>query len=299
MGKVEIERGEMGKGGSRGFSVFTGVVELLPSSPLPFSLLAEGESEKGVGPEERFNERGGTAGGGLEEEVFSNSPDSPSPLPEPLKFLTSPKKGLPSLPLSPSPERDEVPFLKKAPLPWGNLVKRLKTFPLSLLLSTLPLLPILFGTGCSHPPENGARPLFIQLKTPKYRLSDAGFLRIEPTQKVLTISTGLTSYRFILKKGVICSVERGRERCIPREEFLKKVGLEEYPPETLDQILAGEPLPFLPTPISTPDPGFVQKSGTQYYKVTPTKIVFKDRKKGIILILHFQSLPFHKNSKKL
>ncbi|MEO1941498.1 MAG: hypothetical protein ABGW77_01235 [Campylobacterales bacterium] len=171
---------------------------------------------------------------------------------------------------------------------WIKSVKNSRKY-FKLLLSTLSLLPFSVGTGCSRPPENGARPLFIQLKTPKYRLSDTGFLKIEPTQKVLTISTGLASYRFILKKGAICAVEKGKKKCIPREEFFKKVGLEEYPPDTLDQILIGEPLPFLPTPISTPDPGFVQKSGTQFYKVTPTKIVFKDRKKGIILILRFQS----------
>ncbi|MRJ06768.1 MAG: hypothetical protein C6I01_04535 [Epsilonproteobacteria bacterium] len=143
---------------------------------------------------------------------------------------------------------------------------------------------VLLLGGCSY--KTSTDNIYLTIKTPKYRLSDQGFLNISPNQKELIIYKEFTPYKITIGKREIC--ESGK--CLSKGAFLKKVGLSDYPPETLDLILEGKPLPFLPSPEGN-STTFIQKNSRFYYQVTKTKIFFRDKKERVLISLRKLSPP--------
>jgi hypothetical protein len=151
---------------------------------------------------------------------------------------------------------------------WG------RSFLSSLLLGGIGLI----GSGCGY--KTTSENIYLTIRTPNYRISDQGFLNTTPTQKELIIYKEFTPYRIVIGKREVCE----GEKCLSKRAFLKKVGLADYPPNILDQILEGKPLSFLPSPTSI-DGGFIQQNQRFFYKVGREVTLFKDREKKVVISL--------------
>jgi hypothetical protein len=135
---------------------------------------------------------------------------------------------------------------------------------------------LLFFAGCSVK----TIPVYVALRTPKVKVSDEGFLKEGWGYKELEIyKAGFAPIKITLKNSYICL----NSHCMDKEKFIKELS-PDYPPDILDKIINGKPLSFIGKIIKLKN-GFVQKNDRFYYLVAGNKILFKDKKKKIIIFI--------------
>ena len=134
--------------------------------------------------------------------------------------------------------------------------------------------------GCAY--KSYTEKIFLIIKTPKYKLSDQGFLNRIGQEKQLILYKEFMPYKIIIKRNFVCE----GEKCLSKKAFLRKIGLSDYPTNILDLILEGKPLPFFKSSNQSFEPSnFTQKNNRFFYKVKNKEIKFKDYRKKIIIVL--------------
>ena len=126
---------------------------------------------------------------------------------------------------------------------------------------------IFFISGCAVK----TRPVYAVIKTPKIKMADQGFLKEGFLYKKIILYKGLKSIEISLYPHSVCM----NKECVPKSVFIEKFFGPEYPDDFLDKIIKGKPLSFI-------------RDGKRFvYKVTPQKVLFKDREKRIVIIIKF------------
>jgi hypothetical protein len=139
---------------------------------------------------------------------------------------------------------------------------------------------LVVGCATRQSPPASVTTGYLLLKTPKVGISDQAILEKRKDKITLIVYKELKPYKVVITPSQICL----NGRCEGRARILKKLGLEGYPPETLNLILDQKPLPFLPPPRFTTD-GFSQRGEGITYKVIFDKLIsLKDKKRKIVVI---------------
>jgi hypothetical protein len=118
----------------------------------------------------------------------------------------------------------------------------------------------IFFVGCSIK----TTPIYAVIKTPKIKLSDQGFIKEGLGYKEIIIyKSGVSPFKITIKNSFICL----NNKCMDKEKFINTYLGKEYPSDFFDKILNKECIK-----------GFFCKK----YK---DKILFKDKKKGIVIMI--------------
>jgi hypothetical protein len=144
--------------------------------------------------------------------------------------------------------------------------------------------------GCSEPKYTQEQSAFIVWKTPSLRYADQGFIATSPAEvKAEIYSSGQPLLRLRIGKSRICA---SFWACLPKSSFNARFLSRYYPPETLEQILRGQPI-FGGIQIERKRNGFTQKIYVpkKYkidYQVLNNQIVFRDTINEILLKVNKQ-----------
>ena len=144
-----------------------------------------------------------------------------------------------------------------------------------LLILSFFLFPFLVGCATK------TTPVFVTIKSPQIKISDEGFLKEGIGYKEIIIyKLGNVPLKFILKEDVICI----NDKCINKYTFMQKY-FSGYNKDFFDKILNKKPI--LNNNIKKTDEGFIQKSTNFTYIVKKDSVLFKDRKKGIVIFIKY------------
>jgi hypothetical protein len=139
------------------------------------------------------------------------------------------------------------------------------------------LVLILFFIGCSVK----TTPIYAVIKTPKIKISDQGFLKEGFGYKEIIIyKAGVEPVRITVKNSFICL----NDQCMDKKKFVKKY-LGGYD-DLFESILNKKPLKNFDK-ITKLKEGFLQKDKNIFYLVTKDKVLFKDKKRKIIILIKF------------
>ncbi len=135
---------------------------------------------------------------------------------------------------------------------------------------------ILFFLGCS----TKTTPIYTLIKTPNLKVSDQGFLKEGFGYKEIEIyKAGMAPFKILIKNSLLCI----NNNCYDKGRFLKSLS-PDYPPDLLDKILNRQPLLFFDKIIKVKG-GFLQKNERFYYLATKKKVLFKDKKRKIAILI--------------
>jgi len=133
-----------------------------------------------------------------------------------------------------------------------------------------------FLIGCSVK----TTPVYVTLKTPKIKISDQGFLKEGKGYKEFELYKGGVGYKIVLKNSSVCL----NSSCMNKEKFIKEYLGEDYPPCFLDCVIEGKPVKKFGK-ITKINGGFIQKNVNVYYSIQKNKVLFKDRRNGIVVLI--------------
>ena len=122
-------------------------------------------------------------------------------------------------------------------------------------------------------------PVYVNIVSPKIKISDEGFLKESFFYKKLIIyKAGSKPIELTLRDNKICI----NKECFNKYMFMKEYfnGLSK---DFFDKILNKKPL-SLKFYKKTKN-GFFQKSDTLFYKVTKNSVLFRDRKNKIVILI--------------
>jgi len=147
--------------------------------------------------------------------------------------------------------------------------KKFRTIFLSFLL--------FFFIGCAE----RTKPIFMTFYSKKFKFSDQGFLKDGFGYKEIIIyKDGIKPIKFIIKNSYICF----QNQCLDKQSFVKEfVG--NYKKDFFDKILNKKALDF--GVIEKTKNGFIEKDTRRFYLVTKNKVLFKDRKNRLIILIKF------------
>jgi hypothetical protein len=135
----------------------------------------------------------------------------------------------------------------------------------------------IFLFGCSVK----TTPVYTVIKTPNLRVSDGGFLKEGFGYKEIEIyKGGIEPFKITIKNSYICL----NKDCLDKERFVKKYLSDDYEKNILDLIIERKPIKNCGK-ITFIKNGFIQKNDRFFYKVEADKVIFKDRKKGIVIFV--------------
>ena len=138
------------------------------------------------------------------------------------------------------------------------------------------LLPFIFLLGCSVK----TTPIYAVIKTPEIKVADQGFLKEGFGYKQIIIYKAANApIKITVKNSQICL----NGRCMDKENFIKSLS-RDYPVNLIDSILEKKPVDFLGKIIKEKD-SFYQKTNRFYYRVSKKSVLFKDKKKKIIIMI--------------
>jgi len=134
----------------------------------------------------------------------------------------------------------------------------------------------IFIIGCA----TKTTPVFVTINSPQIKISDEGFLKEGVGYKEIIIyKAGSIPISFVLEKNKICI----NSRCINKYSFMKKY-FKGYKKDFFDKILNKKPLKGKIKKISD---GFIQKSDNFIYIVRKNRILFKDKKRRIVIFIKY------------
>jgi hypothetical protein len=138
------------------------------------------------------------------------------------------------------------------------------------------LIFVLFFLGCSIK----TTPVYVTFKSPKLKISDQGFLKEGYGYKEFDLYKAGASYKITLKNSYVCL----NEKCMDKKIFVKEYLGEDYPSNFLEKVINKEPVESFGKIIKTKN-GFIQKNSRFFYKVDKKSVLFKDKKKKIIVFI--------------
>ena len=151
----------------------------------------------------------------------------------------------------------------------------ISSFTRFLLPIFLFLLPFL--SGCA----TKTTPVFVTIKSPQIKLSDEGFLKEGLGYKEIIIyKAGSIPVKFLLKQNQICV----NNKCFNKYLFIEHY-FYGYKKDFFDRILSKKPLSL--KNIKKINGGFIQKSKNFLYIVKKNSVLFKDKKRKIIIFIKF------------
>ena len=135
----------------------------------------------------------------------------------------------------------------------------------------------IFFIGCA--PKT--TPIFVTINSPKIKISDEGFLKEGFGYKEIIIyKAGNFPIKFLLKQNQICV----NNKCFNKYFFIKHY-FYGYEKDFFDKILSKKPLSL--KFIKKTSNGFVQKSKYIIYIVKKNSVLFKDKKRKIVVFIKF------------
>ena len=136
---------------------------------------------------------------------------------------------------------------------------------------------LIFSIGCAEK----TKPIFMTFYSKKFKFSDQGFLKDGFGYKEIIIyKDGIKPIKFTIKNSYICF----QNQCFDKQSFVKKfVG--NYNKDFFDKILDRKILGF--GVIKKTKNGFIEKDTSRFYLVTKNKVLFKDRKNRLIILIKF------------
>ena len=135
----------------------------------------------------------------------------------------------------------------------------------------------IFFIGCA--PKT--TPIFVTINSPKIKISDEGFLKEGFGYKEIIIyKVGNFPIKFLLKQNQICV----NNKCFNKYFFIKHY-FYGYEKDFFDKILSEKPLSL--KFIKKTSNGFVQKSKYIIYIVKKNSVLFKDKKRKIVVFIKF------------
>jgi len=135
---------------------------------------------------------------------------------------------------------------------------------------------LIFFIGCATKTE----PVYVVINTPFLKVSDQGFLKKGFSYKKLIIyKDANVPVEVSVYKNSICL----NKKCIPKKIFIKKLS-PDYPISLIDDILEKKPIKNLGKIIKLKN-ALLQKNKRFYYLITKKKVLFKDKKKKILIML--------------
>jgi hypothetical protein len=130
--------------------------------------------------------------------------------------------------------------------------------------------------GCSYK----TTPVYAIVKTPFFKASDAGFLEEGVNYKKLIIyKDGNIPVKIMVYKDKVCI----NKNCFSKYMFIKRLS-SDYPKNLLDLILNKQKIKNLGI-ITQFKSGFLQKNNRFFYLVTKNKVLFKDKKNNIVIMI--------------
>jgi hypothetical protein len=130
--------------------------------------------------------------------------------------------------------------------------------------------------GCSYK----TTPVYAIVKTPFFKASDAGFLEEGVNYKKLIIyKDGNIPVKIMVYKDKVCI----NKNCFSKYMFIKRLS-SDYPKNLLDLILNKQKIKNLGK-ITKLKNGFLQKNNRFFYLVTKNKVLFKDKKNNIVIMI--------------
>ena len=125
-------------------------------------------------------------------------------------------------------------------------------------------------------------PVYLAFNTPKIKISDQGFLKEGfGYKKIIIYKAGIKPFEIVVKNSAVCL----NDKCMDKERFIENID-KSYPVNLLDSILDHEPLYFLGKILKKED-GFIQKNNRFLYIVKKNSVLFKDRKKRVVIMLRY------------
>jgi len=136
---------------------------------------------------------------------------------------------------------------------------------------------IVFLFGCAP----RTTPIFVTINSPKLKLSDEGFLKEGAGYKEIIIyKDAVVPIKFLLKQNQICVNNQCFNKYLFVEHYFKG-----YKKDFFDRILSRKPLSL--KIIKKTKNGFIQKSKNILYIVRKNSVLFKDKKRHIIIFIKF------------
>ena len=115
----------------------------------------------------------------------------------------------------------------------------------------------------------------------KFKFSDQGFLKEGFGYKEIIIyKDGVKPIKFVIKNSYICF----QNRCFDKKRFVKKF-IGNYKEDFFDKILNKKILGF--GKLKKIKNGFIEKDENKFYLVTKRKVLFKDKKNHLIILIKF------------
>ncbi|WP_024789644.1 hypothetical protein [Lebetimonas sp. JH292] len=122
--------------------------------------------------------------------------------------------------------------------------------------------------------------IYAVIDTPFVKAADQGFLEKGFNYKKLIIyKDASVPVEFTIYKNSVCL----NKKCVSKNRFIKKLS-PEYPKNLIDKIIEKKPIQNLGKIIKLKN-GFLQKNLRFYYLVTKNKVLFKDKKKKILIMI--------------
>ncbi|WP_024787477.1 MULTISPECIES: hypothetical protein [unclassified Lebetimonas] len=134
----------------------------------------------------------------------------------------------------------------------------------------------IFIFGCA----TKTTPVYAVIDTPFVKAADQGFLEKGFNYKKLIIyKDASVPVEFTIYKNSVCL----NKKCVSKNRFIKKLS-PGYPKNLIDKIIEKKPIQNLGKIIKLKK-GFLQKNERFYYLVTKKKVLFKDKKKKILIMI--------------
>jgi len=136
---------------------------------------------------------------------------------------------------------------------------------------------LIFFIGCAQK----TTPIFMTFHSKKLKFSDQGFLKEGfGYREIIIYKDGIKPIKFTIKNSYICF----QNQCFDKEKFIKKF-IGNYKRDFFDKILNREILGF--GKLKKTKDGFIEKDGNKFYLVTKNKVLFKDKKNNLIILIKF------------
>jgi len=136
---------------------------------------------------------------------------------------------------------------------------------------------LIFFIGCAEK----TTPIFMTFHSKKIKFSDQGFLKEGFGYKEIIIyKDGIKPIKFIIKNSYVCF----QDQCLDKQRFVKEF-IGDYNVNFFDKILDREVLGF--GKIKKIKTGFIEKDNSKFYLVTKDKVLFKDKKNHLIVLIKF------------
>jgi len=136
---------------------------------------------------------------------------------------------------------------------------------------------LIFFIGCAQK----TTPIFMTFHSKKLKFSDQGFLKEGfGYREIIIYKDGIKPIKFTIKNSYICF----QNQCFDKEKFIKKF-IGNYKRDFFDKILNREILGF--GNIKKIKNGFIEKDKNRFYLASKDKVLFKDKKNNLIILIKF------------